>query len=91
MGAVITNFDRYGFAAARLSVPLSRAFAHNAILELARLSDNNANAAPALDNVDRRRRSYMERLLLGAGVSEPLAATRAQLLNWTYLLPPEQA
>ena len=46
---------------------------------------NNADAARALSDIDRRRREYIERLLVEAGIAQPLAATRAQLLYWTHL------
>ena len=48
-------------------------------------ADNNAEAARAVSDIDRRRQEYMEQLLVGAGIAPPLAATRAQLLYWTYL------
>jgi len=85
--AIITDLDRYGSAEARLAVLLRRAFAHDAILEIRMRAwaDNNVDAARALSDIDRRRRQYMERLLLDAGITEALAATRAQLLYWAYL------
>jgi hypothetical protein len=48
-------------------------------------ADNNAQAARAVSDIDRRRREYIEQLLVEAGIARPLAATRAQLLYWTYL------
>ena len=48
-------------------------------------ADENADAARALSDVDRRRSAYIERMLLDAGIAPPLAATRAQLLYWGYL------
>lgn len=48
-------------------------------------ADNNPEAAQALRDIDRRRREYMERMLAEAGIPPLLAATRAQLLYWTYL------
>jgi hypothetical protein len=38
-----------------------------------------------VSDIDRRRREYITHLLTEAGVAPPLAATRAQLLYWTYL------
>ena len=39
-----------------------------------------------MSDIDRRRRQeYIERLLVGAGIAPPLAATRTRLLYWTYL------
>ncbi len=48
-------------------------------------AQTNAAAARALCEVDHRRREYMERMLVTAGIAPPLASTRAQLLYWTYL------
>ena len=48
-------------------------------------ADTNAEAARVLSDIDRRRRTYIERLLVEAGIVPPLAATRAQLLYWIYL------
>ena len=48
-------------------------------------AENNAEAARALADIDRRRQLYIERLLREAGVTPQLAAMRAQLLYWTYL------
>jgi hypothetical protein len=48
-------------------------------------ADNNAKAAQAVRDMDRRRREYMERLLVDAGIAPTLAATRVQLLYWIYL------
>src|SRR5262249_19891309 len=48
-------------------------------------ADNNAEAARAVSDIDRRRQEYIEQVLVGAGIAPPLAATRAQLLYWTYL------
>ena len=85
--AIIADLASYGSAEARLVVLLRRAFAHDDILEIRMRAwaDNNADAARALSDIDRRRRQYMERLLVDAGIREALAATRAQLLYWAYL------
>jgi len=48
-------------------------------------ADKNAAAARALDQIDRRRRGYIEKLLRQTGVTPSAAATRAQLLYWAYL------
>lgn len=85
--AIITDLDRYDSAEERLGVLLRRAFGHNAVLEIRMRAwaDNNADAARALSDIDRRRRQYIAHLLRDAGIAEPLAATRAQLLYWAYL------
>ena len=48
-------------------------------------AENNAEAQRAVSEIDRRRREYIERLLAEAGVAPTQAATRAQLVYWTYL------
>jgi hypothetical protein len=48
-------------------------------------ADNNAEAARAVSDIDRRRQRYIEQLLSEAGIPQSLAATRAQVLYWTYL------
>jgi hypothetical protein len=48
-------------------------------------ADENAQAAQVMNDIDRRRRAYIEQLLVQAGVAPSLAATRAQLLYWAYL------
>ncbi|HJZ32411.1 MAG TPA: TetR/AcrR family transcriptional regulator [Hyphomicrobiaceae bacterium] len=85
--AIIADLESYGAAVARLEVLLRRAFAHSAVLEvrMRAWADHNAEAARALAAIDRRRRDYIERLLIEAGIAAPLAATRAQLLYWAYL------
>jgi len=48
-------------------------------------AETNAAATRALADIDRRRQSYIERMLIEAGVGPALAATRTQILYWTYL------
>jgi hypothetical protein len=48
-------------------------------------ADKNAVAARVLDEIDRQRRGYIEKLLRQTGVAPSAAATRAQLLYWAYL------
>src|SRR5215813_1836972 len=48
-------------------------------------ADNNAMAAHALRQVDRRRRTYIEKLLRELGMPAPLAAVRTTVLYWAYL------
>jgi AcrR family transcriptional regulator len=85
--AVIADLERYGSRAERLEVLLRRALGHTNALEMRMRAwaDNSAEAARAVRDMDRRRREYMERLLMDAGVGPTLAATRVQLLYWTYL------
>jgi AcrR family transcriptional regulator len=84
---IITDLERYESREERLEVLLRRALGHRNALE-ARMrawADNNAGAAQAVRDVDRRRREYIERLLVDAGIAPALAATRVQLLYWIYL------
>jgi AcrR family transcriptional regulator len=84
---IIADIENYGSAEQRLDALLRRAFGHNAVLEvhMRTWAETNAAAARALSEVDHRRREYIERMLQEAGIAPPLAATRAQLLYWTYL------
>jgi AcrR family transcriptional regulator len=84
---IIADLEHYGSAEQRLDALLRRAFGHNAELEvhMRTWAETNAAAARALSEVDHRRREYIERMLVEAGIAPPLAATRAQLLYWTYL------
>ena len=85
--AIIADLERYDSVGERLEALARRAYGHSAVLEIRMRTwaDNNADAARALRDIDRRRREYLERLLVEAGIVQPLAATRAQLLYWTYL------
>lgn len=85
--AIIADTERHESHEERLETLLRHAFGHGAALEIRMRAwaENNADAARALNEVDRRRREYMERLLIEAGIAPPLAATRAQLLYWSYL------
>lgn len=85
--AIIADLEQYDSAEKRLRALLHRAFGRNAVLEIRMRAwaDNNADAARALRDIDRRRREYIEQLLVEAGIAEPLAATRAELVYWTYL------
>ena len=85
--AIIAGLERHESREQRLDALLRRGFGHDAVLEIRMRTwaDNNAEAARVLKDIDRRRREYLERLLVEAGISPPLAATRAQLLYWTYL------
>jgi AcrR family transcriptional regulator len=85
--AIIADLEQYDSVEERFTVLARRAYGHTDVLEIRMRTwaDNNADAARALSDIDRRRREYLERLLLEAGIAQPLAATRAQLLYWTYL------
>src|SRR5262245_22105512 len=85
--AIIADVERYESREERLDALLRRGFGHGGALEIRMRSwaDNNAEAARALRDIDGRRREYMERLLVEAGVPPPLAATRVQLMYWAYL------
>lgn len=85
--AIIADIERYQSGEERLDALARHAFGEGAVLEtrMRHWADNNAEAARALGDIDRRRREYMEELLVGAGIARPLAATRARLLYWTYL------
>jgi AcrR family transcriptional regulator len=85
--AIIADIERHDSRAARIDALLRHAFGDGAILEVRMRAwgENNAQAARALSAVDRQRREYIRQLLVQAGIAAPLAATRAQLLYWTYL------
>jgi hypothetical protein len=85
--AVIADLELQQSREVRLHTLLRRAFGHHTQLEIRMRAwaDNNAEAARAVRDMDRRRREYIERLLVEVGLSEPVAAARAQLLYWAYL------
>src|SRR5262245_33253465 len=85
--AIIADVERFASSEERVEALLRHAFGHSGGLEMRvrAWADNNADAARALKEVDRRRQWYIERLLIAAGVTKQRAATRTQLLYWTYL------
>ena len=85
--AIIADVGRFASPEQRLGALLRRAFGHAGVLEIRMRTwaENNAEAARALADIDRRRQLYIERLLREAGIAPQLAAMRAQLLYWTYL------
>jgi hypothetical protein len=85
--AIIADLERYDSREQRLDTLLRRAFGRGALLEvrMRAWADENAEAARALSDIDLRRKAYMEQLLVDAGITPSLAATRAQLLYWSYL------
>src|SRR5215469_9440298 len=85
--AIIADIEHHESREARLDALLRHAFGRGAALEIRMRAwaENNAEAARALGDIDRRRRDYIEQLLVEAGIAPPQAATRAQLLYWAYL------
>src|SRR5262249_50676908 len=85
--AIIADLERYDPGEERLETLVRRGFGHDAGLEIRMRSwaDTNTEAARVLSDIDRRRREYIEEMLVEAGVAPSLAATRAQILYWTYL------
>lgn len=85
--AIIADIEQHESRERRLDSLLRRALAHGAALEIRMRAwaDANPLAARAVAEVDRRRRDYLEQLLVEAGIAPPVAAARAQVLYWTYL------
>ena len=85
--AIIADIERYASPDERVLALLRHAFGGGGSLEvrMRTWAESNAEAARAVSDIDRRRREYIEGLLVEAGVESSLAATRAQLLYWTYL------
>jgi AcrR family transcriptional regulator len=85
--AIIADLEQYDSREQRLDVLLRGAFGHSGLLELRMRgwAEDNAEAARVLSDIDRRRKAYIEQMLVVAGVTPPLAARRAQLLYWSYL------
>jgi AcrR family transcriptional regulator len=85
--AIIADIERHESLEARLEALLRHGFGDGAALEVRvrAWAESNAVAARALDRIDRRRRGYIERLLVEAGIAPAVAATRTQVLYWTYL------
>jgi AcrR family transcriptional regulator len=85
--AIIAGLERYHAREQRLDVLLRGALGHSALLEvrMRAWADENPVAARVLADIDRRRRAYIEQLLIEAGIAPALAAIRAQLLYWAYL------
>lgn len=85
--AIITDIERHASPDKRLEALLYHAFGHVGSVEvrMRTWAENNAEAARAVSDIDRRRRQYMEQLLVDAGVGQRLATMRVRLLYWTYL------
>jgi hypothetical protein len=85
--SIIIDIERYAAPTERLDALLRHAFGRGSSLEvrMRTWADSNTEAARAVNDVDRRRREYIERMLVEAGVESSSAATRAQLLYWAYL------
>jgi AcrR family transcriptional regulator len=84
---IIADIERYPLPEERLDALLRHAFGHGGSLEvrMRAWAEENECAAQAVSDIDRRRREYLEKLLVQAGVAPARAATRALLLYWTYL------
>jgi AcrR family transcriptional regulator len=84
---IIADIERYRSRDERLDALLRHAFGHGAAIEIRMRAwaETNGAAAQALDRIDRRRRGYIERLLIDAGIPPREAATRTQVLYWAYL------
>jgi AcrR family transcriptional regulator len=84
---IIADIERYDVVEERLDALARHGFGHDVVLEvrMRAWADNNAEVARVLGDIDRRRREYMEQMLIEAGIAPSLAATRAQLFYWTYL------
>jgi AcrR family transcriptional regulator len=82
---VIRELD--GTAQNRLEALLDRAFRADTSVERAMRSwaTTDPRARTMVDAVDSRRLSYLERLLVEAGVASAMAPVRARLLYWAYL------
>jgi AcrR family transcriptional regulator len=85
--AIIADLRQYNSPEQRMDVLLRSAFGHSGLLEVRMRgwADENAEAARVVSEIDRRRKAYIEQMLVEAGVAPPLAVTRAQLLYWSYL------
>jgi AcrR family transcriptional regulator len=84
---IIADIERYDVGEERLDALARHGFGHDVVLEvrMRAWADNNPEVARVLGDIDRRRREYMEQMLVEAGIRPSLAATRAQLFYWTYL------
>lgn len=85
--AIIADLEQYDSREQRLEVLLRGAFGHSGLVEVRMRgwAEQNAKAARVLSDIDQRRKAYIEEMLVVAGITPPLAATRAQLVYWTYL------
>lgn len=85
--AIIADIERHAATEARLDALLRHAFGSGAALEvrMRAWAEHNRAAARALADIDRRRRGYIERMLIAAGITPAAAATRTQVLYWAYL------
>lgn len=85
--AIIADVERYNSAEERLDALARHGYGHDVVLEtrMRAWADNNVKVARVLSEIDHRRREYIEQVLVEAGIAPSLAATRAQLLYWTYL------
>jgi AcrR family transcriptional regulator len=84
---IIADIERHTVPEERLDALLRHAFGHRGSLEMhmRAWAEENACAAQAVTDIDRRRRDYLEKLLIQAGVAPAMAPTRGLILYWTYL------
>lgn len=84
---IIADIERYSAPEERLDALLRHAFGTGSSLEvrMRAWAEENESAARAVSDIDRRRRDYLEKLLIQAGVAPAAAAARSLLLYWTYL------
>jgi AcrR family transcriptional regulator len=85
--AIIDDLEQQDSPAQRIEVLLERAFSHGGSLEIGirAWAGSHQQAALAVKAIDRRRRTYIAKVLHDAGIPGHSAATRAQLLYWAYL------
>ena len=85
--AIIADIERHETPEARLDALLGHAFGHGGSLEvrMRAWAESNRKAARAIDEIDEKRRDYVEQLLAQAGVARVVASTRARLVYWAYL------
>jgi len=76
------GFGRRGTGEERLEALVRRGFGHKTVLEsrMRSWADTYAEAARVVSDIDRRRRAYIEQMLVEAGIAPSLAAARANPL-----------
>lgn len=84
---IIADIERHSAPEVRLDALLRHAFGSGGSLEvrMRAWAEENESAAKAVSDIDRRRRDYLEKLLIQAGVAPAAAASRSLLLYWAYL------
>lgn len=84
---IIDDIEKNDLPAQRIEELLQRAFSRGGSLEMGMRAwaANHRQAADAVKAIDRRRQTYIAKVLRDAGIPTDSAATRAQLLYWAYL------